>query len=581
MDKLENIRSCFFALFLTIISSLSQGQGLNIHSGASLVNTGNIVLTGNWISDGSFSDNSGTVCFSGTVQSIGGTIPSAFNNITISSGSNTSVITGGQILSRILLSNGTLNSNGNLTLISTPALTALIDGSGTGQVTGNVNMQRYLSDGGYKYFSSPFSDATVNQFNEEVSLGASFPTLYSYNENDNNSSGWINYTNTAGPLNRLEGYAVNFGILSTVTTVSISGTVNNGPLSRNISNHNFEFTKGFNLAGNPYPSPIDWDAGAGWTKNNIDAALYYFRSSGDQYSGTYSTYVNGISSDGQASNIIPSMQGFFIHVSNDVTYPVAGTLALDNRVRITDLSHSFMKSDGAGSFPILKLTAAFTDNPSSDDESVIYFHEKGTDDFDNRLDALKLFNTDSQTPNLYSVAADGKRLTINALPITVDSLLVVPLGVKIERSGQVKFSLSEMDNLDPGISIYLHDEETATDRMLDLLKGYTVNLAAGEYNDRFSVRFMLKEKNVPENWPGQDLLNAYVFQGKLIADIYLLSGNSGTLTFSNLSGQTVFVKNISSLGYHEFDIFQKTGIYILNFTTGKLRVSKKIFIHDR
>ena len=54
-----------------------------------------------------------------------------------------------------------------------------------------------------------------------------------------------------------------------------------------------------NLVGNPYPSAIDWDASSGWTKTNIDNAIYFFKASGtDQYGGTYSSYVNGVSSDG-------------------------------------------------------------------------------------------------------------------------------------------------------------------------------------------------------------------------------------------------------------------------------------------
>ena len=100
------------------------------------MNKGNLVLKGDWINDGIFSDTSATVIFSGTTQTIGGTVPSAFNNLTISSGSSTTVISPGQTLSRILLCNGTLDGGGFLTLLSTAIRTALIDGSGTGQVTG-------------------------------------------------------------------------------------------------------------------------------------------------------------------------------------------------------------------------------------------------------------------------------------------------------------------------------------------------------------------------------------------------------------------------------------------------------------
>ena len=93
--------------------------------------------------------------------------------------------------------NGNLSSGGNLTLVSTAAQTALIDGSGTGNVTGNVTMQRYLPSGfGYKYFSSPFQSATVNEFTDDMTLGHF--TFYRYDEN-RTSSGWVSYHN---PVNK-------------------------------------------------------------------------------------------------------------------------------------------------------------------------------------------------------------------------------------------------------------------------------------------------------------------------------------------------------------------------------------------
>ena len=89
----------------------------------------------------------------------------------------------------VLVSSGTLSSAGNLTLVSTAAGTALIDGSGTGTVTGNVTMQRYLSSGfGYKYFSSPFQAATVNEFADDMALDLLH--VFKYDES-RTSSGWV------------------------------------------------------------------------------------------------------------------------------------------------------------------------------------------------------------------------------------------------------------------------------------------------------------------------------------------------------------------------------------------------------
>ena len=98
---------------------------------------------------------------------------------------------------------GDLASDGYLTLVSSAAQTALIDGSGTGDITGNVTMQRYLASGfGYKYFSSPFQAATVNEFGDDMDLTASFPTFYKYDESLV-STGWVSYVNPASVLNPL------------------------------------------------------------------------------------------------------------------------------------------------------------------------------------------------------------------------------------------------------------------------------------------------------------------------------------------------------------------------------------------
>jgi len=155
-----------------------------------------------------------------------------------------------------------------------------------------------------------------------MDLASSWPMFYRYDES-RTSSGWVSYSAGTLPLVPLEGYAVNFGSVTAPHTADVTGEVNNGSVSVTLFNNNNAYTKGFNLAGNPYPSPVDWNA-AGWTKTGIDNALYFFRTSTtDEYGGTYSSYVNGISSDGVADNIIPSMQGFFVHVS-DGTYPVTG-----------------------------------------------------------------------------------------------------------------------------------------------------------------------------------------------------------------------------------------------------------------
>jgi hypothetical protein len=558
---------------------LATCQGLNIKSGAILINRGNIVLRGNWINDGSFYDTCGTIIFAGTAQTINGTVPSAFNNLTITGSSTTTINVTGQTVSRILLCDGTLNAAGYITLLSTADQTALIDGSGTGQVTGNVTMQRYFPTGfGYKYISSPFQFATVGELSDDMDLGTTFSMFYRYDESKT-LSGWVSYNTTADTLNLLSGYAANLGSSAVPNTIDMTGEVNNGSVSLTIYNNNNTYTQGFNLVGNPYPSPIDWDAVSGWTKTNIDDALYYFKASTtDQYGGTYSTYINGISSDSLATNIIPSMQGLFVHVT-DGAYPVSGTLSLDNNVRITNLTHPFLKSGNTKIAPMIRLRAGFSGITASKDHLAIYFDEKADTIFESSMDALKLMNTDINVPNLYAVGGDGTKLSIDALPPAFLKGDIIPLGLKLNRSGKVLFSISSIENLDAPTEIYLTDNVTGQSREMISKNNYTVSLEAGEYVDRFFLSVISPRNKIDDDMPDESLFRTYSYGGILLVEINIKDMNHGTLFVNNLTGQVVYIKTLSAPGFYKFNPGLSEGIYMVTLQTEGKIYSRKVFIY--
>jgi len=478
----------------------------------------------------------------------------------------------------IVFCNSLLETNGNLTLLSSPAGTALIDGSTTGDVTGSVTMQRYLPSAyGYKYISSPVRSATINELSDDIDLGASFPTLFSYDES-RTTSGWVDYITPDLPMNPLAGFAANFGSSAVPFVSDISGEVNDGALSATLYNHNNPYTLGFNLVGNPYPSPIDWDSPAGWIKTNIDDALYFFKASTtDEYGGTYSTYINKISSDGEATNIVPSLQGFFVHVS-DGSYPVTGTLGLDNNVRVSDFTHQFLKSSKKGLLPMIRLNAAYADNLTSPDPLVIYFDEKATIGFDSRLDALKLLNTDYDVPSVYTISGEGAKLSINALPEFSDPLCRIPLGINLDRDGYIVFRIDkpEAESYERDISI----TDRGSGKVASLInnKGYQVFLQSGEHNDRFFLNISSFTTDVPEIVPEEELFSIYNSSGVL--KVFIDDQLKGGLDFSifNLTGVKLFGIKIFESGYHEFRPDLIDGIYIATITTGKHRIARKIVI---
>ena len=560
-------------------------KNLTIATGSSLIISGNTLqITGTIANNGTFDASNGTIVMNGSsAQTIGATVFSGntIRNLTISNAAGVSFLGPLNVTGIVNIQIGTLASGGFLTLASSASGTALIDGSGGGTVTGNVTIQRYLpSKFGYKYISSPFQSATVNELSDDIDLGASFPALFRYNEGST-TSGWVDYITNADPLSRLLGYAANFGSSGVPFTADISGTVNNGPLSITLYNHNNPYTLGFNLVGNPYPSPVDWDAASGWTKTNIDNALYYFKASTtDEYGGTYSTYINGISSDGIATAIIPSMQGFFIHVY-DGSYPVTGTLGLNNSVRVTDLTHSFVKSGEKSPVPLIRLGATFADGPASTDPMVIYFDEKAQTGFDTYLDARKLMNTDYNVPNLYAFSTDGTKLSIDALPESQDSLRSIPLGLKANIDGNIVFRIIDLVEEHPWEKIYLTDLASGTENDLLGNKEYRVYLEEGEYNNRFFLNLLKKVTEPPDTSLNKNPFTVYSTHGIVKAYINTDRIGSGLLSIYNLTGQVLFTARILDSGYYEFNPGFKNGIYVVRFVSKIYQDSKKIFIQNR
>ena len=150
------------------------------------------------------------------------------------------------------------------------------------------------------------------------------------------------------------------------------------------------------------------------------------------------------------------MQGFFVHVTNG-SYPVTGTLGVTNSVRVNDQTHGFLKSMVGNTFPLVRVTAGFVDNGTPSDPAVIYFDSLAAQLFDKDLDALKLMNTDTLVPNLYSITPDTKKLSINAVPFPTDSIDIIPLGLRTSKDGWITFEARDIEQIPAGIYISLVD----------------------------------------------------------------------------------------------------------------------------
>ena len=73
---------------------------------------------------------------------------------------------------------------------------------------------------------------------------------------------------------------------------------------------------GWNLVGNPFPATIDWNAPSGWTKTNMNAAIYI--PDNGNLSSKFATW-NGVVGTSGGSQYIAMGQGFWTKANGNGT----------------------------------------------------------------------------------------------------------------------------------------------------------------------------------------------------------------------------------------------------------------------
>ena len=454
-------------------------NSLYLYTGANLtIQTGKALnVYGNWQAETSaIIQGEGAVIFSSLsgAKFINGstTFPRLINNnadvLTISSGMQT--------ITRVLgLQQGILAGNNRITLASDASNTGLIDNFSigfTGSLTGNITANRHIAGArGYRYLSNPINVSaglTVLNFGPSVS-GANgviynpnnppgpvaFPTCWVYNENDANAVesknpqwGWVSATTAATTLQPMKGYAV---IISGTQTLSYTGPANTGgfsiPLTYTVSGA--PTVDGSNLVGNPYPSPISWNAITALAANagQITNVVKRF-SNTTAYTGQYADW-NGIVGTNGANDHIALGQGFFVKAT-----PGGTSFSMQNSVRVSQPGTGFFEeAPAAVANSLLRLKIR---GEKGADEAVVYIDHDATDGYDLMVDAPKMLGTIEGLPNLYTRSGDNN-LSINAIGALDVTEKEIPLDMVITAAGQHSLEVMELANFDLSTQIYLED----------------------------------------------------------------------------------------------------------------------------
>jgi len=480
------------------------------------------------------------------------------NGLSVDLGKTITVDTGAT-----LTSYGNTEINGTFSIESAGSKTGnfIDNGNITYGASSIVNFKKVITPEKWHYNSSPVVNASSN-----VYWGMA---VYSYNEADGQlgtGNAWKAVTNNT-TLNALKAYDVY--VKNTSKTITFTGQFNTGSFTdTNLT----RVIDGFNFVGNPYPSVIDWDATNGWTKTNLENAVYVWNPELNGGQGNYMSYINGVSTNG-GSRFIPASQGFLVKVSSGNT---KGSISINNTARVAN-NTAYRASSVNGELIILKSSCG-----QFSDETAIRFINGATENFDIEYDATKLFVTNFEGSSFYTKSGN-EYLSVNALPeITANA--DVELFSKVYTNSMVTITVNT-EHFDESFDILLEDRLIGKTFSI---KGqsYTYSASLSDPDNRFVLHLLpiqsvfnheINESSSGMNDKDDNKLSIYKTSQNTI---FIKTGNQ-------LTGASVYIYDVNGRllineellqPSHPFKVDRIKGLITVKVVCGKEVLVKKILL---
>lgn len=400
--------------------------------------------------------------------------------------------------------------------------------------------------------------------------------LLAYNETlavINQSDGWKYFDGypigTTDPepfsyLNPARGYNI---FLTGDDKIKFNGFLNAEAHSFSLNHTPFNVSPGWNLVGNPYPCNYDLEGVIELSSDQIDGVdnTVYFTHDGDYF--YYDVFTNiGIGWD---SDIIPPMQGFFVHV----TEPSTLNLPVGSKVPEAGVSLRAKGEDGIKG-ESLKLIRLVLKNGTLEDETVICFADNATNGFDRIYDAFKLFGNNTVKPYLYS-ELNSIRYAINSLQIPDSTSVIIPLTVILKNQGTYKIEMTEFINSE-ALKVVLKHGDFETNFLLNT--SYTFTSVLGTFSNfalkisksTTEVKDIVKEKI--KTWYNDNFL--YI---KCSVEI---PSDKGSMIIFNINGKMVY-NNIVQLEPGQtiqLPLHLQTGLFFAQLITNNQKFISKIIL---
>lgn len=501
-----------------------------------------------------------------------------FNNFTIQSGATAS-ISGNSSMPLFLYGSFTQEPNSEFTMeapvgggnvsqiIVSQDLTvegtlagnaSFIDENGSTVITYGVNaVENFYAGSRWHYISAPVSSAVSGVFTGLY--------LKAFIEPIDDFTPEPGITSTTHPLNAGQGFEVWSG-LGDQTISYVGGTLNTGNIAASVTatDINTDLSigdgEGWNLIGNPFPSAVDVgtenDPVTGYSWTNIDSTIYAWN--GTSYS-TFNLAGDGLGTNG-GTRYLPSMQGFFVK-ANDFN----PTFSFANNARLHNAQANYKSSVDHN----LQIRMVITGNGYSD-EMIIRAINSATELFDSKYDAYKLPGL-YEVPSLFTKAGSSE-LSINTFS-EFNEEMIVPVFVKVGKSGIYKIESKDFDLSELGLNVYLEDLKEEYNIMLDETSIYEFSSELNDNEHRFNLKF---KKAVADE--EISFSSIHIYSADDIIYINKKMDVKADIFVYDLMGREVMNNINNTDAKAELQMLNGTGYYIVKVISENEIVSEKIVI---
>ncbi len=258
---------------------------------------------------------------------------------------------------------------------------------------------------------------------------------------------------------------------------------------------------GYNLIGNPYPSPLDADSFIDANAAIITGGLRFWThnstttKSGDFYiynSNDYATYNKTGGTAATTGGLPPSGkiaagQSFFVVASAGQSFTFNNAMRIAGHILDPDSNSQFFRMSNAKQATTEKnrIWLNFGNSEGAFKQLLLGYVTGATNEMDRLYDA-SIFGGNDYV-DFYSINK-GNNLTIQGRALPFEAADKIPLGYKTTIKGTFTITIDKVDGVLANQDVFLEDKIKGT--ITDLKKGpYSFSSEIGNFNDRFVLRF--------------------------------------------------------------------------------------------